>query len=123
MTAVIRQWTIDARDIDLMARFWAEALGYRLERDGDGPTCHLWPPDDAPEGAVTVWVQHAGEPKTTKNRAHVDLRPADGDVDREVERLLSLGATYADVGQGPDEAFVVLRDPEGNEFCVLKVPR
>lgn len=53
---------------------------------------------------------------------HPDLRPADGDVDAEVRRLLDLGATHADVGQSPDDPFVVLRDPEGNEFCILRDP-
>jgi hypothetical protein len=55
--------------------------------------------------------------------AHLDLHPADGDVDREVQRLVALGASHADVGQGPDEAFIVLRDPGGNEFCILKQPK
>jgi hypothetical protein len=48
-------------------------------------------------------------------------KPVDGDVDAEVERLLSLDATHVDVGQGVDDPFVVLADPEGNEFCVLRV--
>ena len=57
------------------------------------------------------------EPKTVKNRLHLDFRP--DDQDSEVERLLSLGgATRADVGQG-EQSWVVLADPEGNEFCVL----
>ena len=56
------------------------------------------------------------EPKTGKNRLHLDFRPADQDA--EVQRLLGLGATRADIGQG-DVSWVVLADPEGNEFCVL----
>ena len=56
------------------------------------------------------------EPKTIKNRLHLDFRP--DDLDAEVERLLALGATRADVGHG-DQPWVVLADPEGNEFCVL----
>lgn len=121
MTCSIRQWTIDAHDIDLMADFWSEALGYHIETDDNGEgTCHLLPPAAAPRGAPTVWIQHAGEAKTTKNRAHPDLRVNHGDADTEVNRLVSLGATHADVGQSPDDPFVVLRDPEGNEFCVLR---
>ena len=62
----------------------------------------------------------AGEAKRDKNRNHPDLRPMDGDVEREVQRLIGLGARPADVGQTGQEGFVVLADPEGNEFCVLR---
>ena len=56
-----------------------------------------------------------------KNRLHLDVAPdAGGDQTAEVQRLLALGATRADVGQGPDVAWVVLADPEGNELCVLQ---
>ena len=58
------------------------------------------------------------EGQTVKNRLHIDLNPDDGDA--EVARLMALGATRADVGQGPDVTWVVLADPEGNEFCVLR---
>ncbi len=62
--------------------------------------------------------QPSGGPKQGKNRTHLDLRTTD--VDAEVERVLALGATRADVGQTGDEGFVVLADPEGNEFCILR---
>jgi predicted enzyme related to lactoylglutathione lyase len=58
------------------------------------------------------------EAKTTKNRLHIDLDP--DDFDAEVDRVLRLGAVHTDVGQGPDVSWVVLADPEGNEFCVLR---
>ena len=67
-----------------------------------------------------MWLQNTGEPKVGKNRDHPDLRPVDGDVDAEVERLVELGARHVDVGQTGREGFVVLADPEGNEFCVLR---
>lgn len=57
------------------------------------------------------------EPKTIKNRLHIDLAPDDRDA--EVARLLELGAHRVDIGQGPDVSWPVLADPEGNEFCVL----
>jgi hypothetical protein len=60
------------------------------------------------------------EPKTMKNRLHLDLRPDDRDA--AVARLIELGATRADIGQG-EQSWVVLRDPEGNEFCVLSSRR
>jgi hypothetical protein len=56
--------------------------------------------------------------KAAKNRLHLDLQPSDQDL--EVKRLLSLGAALADVGQGHEATWVVLADPEGNEFCVLR---
>jgi hypothetical protein len=58
------------------------------------------------------------EGKTVKNRLHLDLNPTDREQDEEVRRLIDLGARHADVGQG-DASWVVLVDPEGNEFCVL----
>jgi hypothetical protein len=58
-------------------------------------------------------------PKTTKNRLHLDVNATDRDQDAEVERIIALGATRADIGQG-DVSWVVLADPEGNELCVLR---
>jgi Glyoxalase-like domain len=60
------------------------------------------------------------EPKRAKNRLHLDLSPTDRDQDAELQRLLGLGATPADVGQGDDVSWHVLADPEGNEFCLLR---
>ena len=57
--------------------------------------------------------------KSVKNRLHLDVNPTDREQDEEVRRLLGLGARRADVGQTGDEGWVVLADPEGNEFCVL----
>ncbi len=118
MSSTIHQWTLDVQDLSTMASFWADALGYEIVPD-DEHTCHLLPPADVPAATLTVWLQPAAGPKTTKNRNHPDLRPDDGNVNAEVERLMSLGATLADVGQHRDDPFVVMRDPEGNEFCVL----
>jgi hypothetical protein len=73
-------------------------------------------PDQVP-GLLFVPVP---ERKTLKNRLHLDFRPEDQQA--EVARLLELGATHAEIGQG-DETWVVLADPEGNEFCVLSSRR
>jgi glyoxalase superfamily protein len=118
MTARIAQLTIDVHDVGLQSSFWSEALGLRpdLGEDGDAK---LYPPDDAPPDQVTLWLQPVTDRKREKLRLHLDLRPDDGDVEGEVERLLGLGARRADVGQSGDEGFTVLSDPEGNEFCVL----
>jgi catechol 2,3-dioxygenase-like lactoylglutathione lyase family enzyme len=112
----IAQLTLDVQDIEKMAAFWSAALGYRVERGDDG-NAKLLPPDDAPLGTQHMWLQASAGPKDGKNRAHPDLTADDPDA--EVERLLGLGARHADVGQRGDEPYVVLADPEGNEFCVL----
>jgi predicted enzyme related to lactoylglutathione lyase len=119
MTVRFAQWTLDVRDTDRMVDFWSQALGYRVDRGDDG-SAMLLPPADAPPDVPTLWLQLTGETKHGKNHNHPDLRPTDGDVDREVERLVALGASHVDIGQTGDEGFVVLADPEGNEFCVLR---
>lgn len=118
MTSTITQWTLDVHDVDLMARFWSQALGYRIDAGDDG-SAKLYPPDDAAPGALTMWLQPTEHPKRDKNRNHPDLN-TDGDVDAEAERLVGLGARHVDIGQTGREGFVVLADPEGNEFCILR---
>jgi catechol 2,3-dioxygenase-like lactoylglutathione lyase family enzyme len=115
VTSRFAQWTLDVRDVDRMAEFWSQVLGYEIDT-GDGVT-HLVPPGG--EG-LTVWLQPGAGPKDGKNRNHPDLRT--DDVEAEVARVLALGATRADVGQSDDDPFVVLADPEGNEFCILRKP-
>jgi catechol-2,3-dioxygenase len=116
MSVRIGQWTLDVYDVEAMAQFWAAALGYRIDDDGQ----HLRPPPGAGPHALSVWLQPVDEPTPGKNRGHPDLVPDDGDADAEVERLLALGARHSDVGQSGTVGFVVLADPEGNEFCVLR---
>ncbi len=117
MVSRFAQWTLDVHDVEKMATFWAQALGYRVEPGDDGDA-HLRPPSGT---GLSVWLQPTDAPKVGKNRDHPDLTVDDGtDVDAEVARLLALGATHADVGQRGDEGFIVLRDPEGNEFCLLR---
>jgi catechol 2,3-dioxygenase-like lactoylglutathione lyase family enzyme len=114
MTVRFAQWTLDVHDVDRMLAFWSAALGYEI--DGD----HLRPPPDAEPGSPTVWLQRTTESKRGKLRGHIDVYvAADGSLDKEVARLISLGARRADVGQTGEEGFEVLADPEGNEFCVL----
>jgi hypothetical protein len=110
----IAQWTLDVHDVDRMAAFWSAVLGYRIDPGADGDA-HLRPPGDG----LSVWLQPTEEPKDGKNRNHPDLVVDGRDVEDEVARLLALGAARADVGQRGDEGFTVLRDPEGNEFCLL----
>ncbi|MEE6263846.1 VOC family protein [Plantactinospora sonchi] len=120
MTAFVTQYTLDVQDVDLMARFWSQVLGYRVvRRDG---SVKLWPPEDAPATVPTILLQPTASVKTGKNRLHLDLAVRGGAAAAEVERLIGLGARRTDVGQRGDEPFVVLVDPEGNEFCLLDRP-
>ena len=111
---------IDAADPSALAAFWAAALGWEVAADEPDevvvePVGFSYP-SAAALPLVFVPVQ---EPKTGKNRLHLDLSTTSlQDQAAEVERVLALGATPADIGQG-DVPWVVLADPEGNEFCVL----
>lgn len=107
---------VDATDPGRLARFWAAASGWQMRAES-----HLFAtlrhPDGRPPALDLVAVT---DPTPGKNRVHLDVAPfADDDHDAEVARLLRLGAQPADVGQGDDVTWVVLADPEGNEFCVL----
>jgi hypothetical protein len=110
------QVIVDARDPGGLGRWWTEALGWVVVNDA-GDEFEIRPSADRLPGILFVPVD---EPKDRKNRLHLDFRPDDRDA--EVERLLALGATRADVGQG-EQTWVVLADPEGNEFCVLSSRR
>ncbi len=107
---------VDAVDPERLAAFWAEATGWSEgNRGAYGVSLHR--PGDRPPDIDVVRVP---EPKSGKGRMYLDVEPVAGTRDGEVARLRALGATPADVGQGPDVSWVVLADPEGNEFCVLR---
>jgi len=113
--------TIDAADPPALAGFWSAALGWGQRTDEDGD---IWiePGEGHPEfGAVRpLLIVRVAESKAGKNRLHLDLVPDDHEW--EVERMESLGATRSDIGQTGNESWVVLADPEGNEFCILEEP-
>jgi hypothetical protein len=115
------QVNIKAQDDSAVGRFWAEALGWGVSSEGPGvtnvePLDFVWPDPVA----VCVDVVAGPEPKTVKNRVHLDLATTSAAHQEDlVGRLRDLGATPADVGQG-DVPWTVLADPEGNEFCVLE---
>lgn len=108
---------VDSHDPGRLARFWAEALGWVISRDED-PEWVVEPPEGSREDCVVADLLFikVPEPKTSKNRLHLDLRPESQSA--EVARLEGLGATRVDVGQGDNRTWVVMADPEGNEFCV-----
>lgn len=108
---------VDAVDPERLARWWAEVLDHRLESVSPeevviGPSV-----DGHPR---LVFLRH-DDAKAAKNRLHLDLRP--DDLDAELERLVNMGARHVDVGQPEDAAWVVLADPEGNEFCIIRPKR
>ncbi len=116
MSLELEQVNVDAADPVALGRWWATALDWVVVND-DPEEFEIRPAPDRLPGLLFARVP---EPKTVKNRLHFDFRPDDQQA--EVARLLGLGATHADVGQG-EESWVVLRDPEGNEFCVLQPRR
>ena len=107
---------VDSRDPAGLGRWWQKALGWVVVND-DPNEFEIRPAPDRLPGLLFGSVP---EPKSVKNRLHLDFRP--DDQDREVERMLGLGASRADVGQG-EQSWVVLADPEGNEFCILSSRR
>ena len=137
---VMWQLTIDANDPARLVRFWAPLLGYEVQPPPPGFDSWIdWyrskgvpeeelagDPDDLvdrihdPSGrGPNIWFQIVPEEKAGKNRLHLDLTPIDCSQADEVARLEALGAHRVDIGQGQTK-WVVLADPEGNEFCVLR---
>jgi len=110
------QVVVDAADPVALGRWWARALGWVVLNDAPDEF-EIRPTPDRLPGLI---FEPVGELKRGKNRLHLDFRPDDQEA--EVARLLDLGARHADVGQG-QQSWVVLADPEGNEFCVLSSRR
>jgi predicted enzyme related to lactoylglutathione lyase len=107
---------VDAHDLPRLARFWTQALGWKVLSEREREIV-IGPDENAPVGICFMPVS---DQKTVKNRLHLDLTCSAHDRDREIERLLALGARRADVGQSGAESWTVLADPEGNEFCVVR---
>ncbi|MER6393637.1 VOC family protein [Streptomyces sp. NPDC001523] len=121
MATRLVQINMKARDDSALGRFWAEALGWGVDSEGPGVT-NLEPVGFAYPDPVAVCIDIIArpEPKTVKNRVHLDLATTSAAQQADlVARLKDLGATLADVGQG-DVPWTVMADPEGNEFCVLE---
>jgi hypothetical protein len=117
MASHLRSLTFDALDPYAQALWWSEVLAVPMS------------PDDVPGDPEALLRTHHGDvlfvqvpdEKTVKNRAHLDLEPSDRSRDEEVERVLALRAVLVDDRREPDgRGWVVLADPEGNEFCVLR---
>jgi hypothetical protein len=123
VTSYISHTTIDCRNAYQLSEWWKPVLGYvDLEGDPNEPGHEECMIRDPETGHLLLFIEVPDE-KTVKNRVHLDLRPRAGTRDEELARLLEHGATEVlDVRgkYGPGTGWVVLADPEGNEFCILR---
>ena len=122
MTASISHTTIDCRDAFALSTWWKQVLGYQdVPGDPNEPgheECMIVSTDGGPP---LLFIE-VPEPRSGKNRIHLDLRPAPGTTrEQELDRLLGLGATVVKDLRRPDGGgWVWLADPEGNDFCILR---
>ena len=124
MVSRFSELVIDCHDTRRVADFWCAVLGYEIT-DMEGDVIEVGPgklkrdalvAGPVPPPLVLVRVP---ESKAVKNRVHIDVTPVDSTIEEEAARLEALGARRIDIGQG-DVHWVVMADPEGNEFCVLR---
>lgn len=122
MNLRIQSVSFDSTEPKVPADFWEKALGWRRTYEVEDEIV-LEPPAGSPEDGISpdLLFVKVPEGKEIKNRLHLDLRPVDQAA--EVRRLEALGATRVSVGQGEDVTWVVMADPDGNEFCVLRALR
>jgi hypothetical protein len=117
ITARLDAVVLDATAPSELARFWARALRWDIG-SADEETVELVPTDST---SFRLLIQRHTNEKTSQNRIHFDLTTTSlDDQDRTVAELLAMGAAHVDIGQDPNDAHVVLADPEGNEFCIIE---
>jgi hypothetical protein len=113
---------IDSDDPDKLADFWCRALGYEVTyRSEEGETEREVAIESPDRKGWRILLVEVHDERKVKNRLHIDLRPDDQDA--EVARLEELGAKRVDIGQSSEVTWVVMADPEGNEFCILRALR
>ena len=115
MASTFTELIVDCADPERLAAFWMAVLNWQPTGRYDGAVEIADPSGSVP----SVTFVPVSEPKAVKNRLHIDVNPIGCEQDEEVERLIGLGACPVDIGQG-ERSWVVLADPEGNEFCVLQ---
>ena len=116
MSCKFTELVVDCIEPRRVADFWAAVLGYTVTEATDEGVELSGGPNVYP----TLVFVPVPERKTVKNRIHIDINASNGsDQNAELARLLHLGATQVDIGQG-DVTWIVLADPEGNEFCLLR---
>jgi catechol 2,3-dioxygenase-like lactoylglutathione lyase family enzyme len=123
MTSFISHTTLDCAHAYELSEWWKPVLGYTdLEDDPNEPGHEECLIRDTETGHLVLFIE-VPDAKAGKNRMHFDLMPRAGTRDEELDRLLAHGATQvADLRDrwGPGSGWVVLADPEGNEFCILR---
>jgi catechol 2,3-dioxygenase-like lactoylglutathione lyase family enzyme len=120
MASRISELVLRCRDPERLAAFWCEVLGY-VEIGRDGDDIEIGPEKDGFGGPQPILIlERNDDPEIGRLRLHIDVNATDRDQDAELQRLLSIGATTADIGQTGEESWHVLADPEGNEFCLLR---
>jgi catechol 2,3-dioxygenase-like lactoylglutathione lyase family enzyme len=119
MACRFSELVVDCRNPEALAAFWSAVLGYRELSREDG-AIEIGPEEGFGGPAPTLVFSPSDDPRPPKLPLHIDVSPTDREQDAELERLLSLGARPADVGQTGEESWHVLADPEGNEFCLLR---
>ncbi|WP_109505869.1 VOC family protein [Nocardioides speluncae] len=107
---------IDAHDLPRLARFWSAVLDWPILSEREREIV-IGPDETSPVG---ICFMPSPDQKRTKNRIHLDLTTGAHDREEEIQRILGLGATRVDIGQTGEESWLVLADPEGNEFCVVR---
>jgi predicted enzyme related to lactoylglutathione lyase len=115
MSSLLHNITVDCGDPERAARFWAAVTGWPASREWEDE--YAVSPGDGHR--PKLYFVPVPEPKTVKNRVHLDIVPDDRSQDEELTRLLGLGATVVS-DQRPDVGWVIMADPEGNEFCLEK---
>ncbi|HET8990346.1 MAG TPA: VOC family protein [Acidimicrobiales bacterium] len=134
------QLTLDCLDPHAQARWWSGLLGYEVH-DAHAVVTTLLESGELPlEDVVEVggrrafrdaaaasdpvgarprlYFQRVPEPKSAKNRLHLDVRVRPSDLEAEVERVVALGASFVEFNRQGEHRWAVMRDPEGNEFCL-----
>ncbi|MGW0484748.1 VOC family protein [Nonomuraea sp. NPDC003214] len=117
MACRITELVLDCRDPERLAAFWCDVLGY-VVLDREEGSVEIGP--ERPGHLPTLVLSLSDDPKTGKLPLHIDVNATDRDQEAELARLLAIGARHADVGQTGEETWIVLQDPEGNEFCLLR---
>jgi predicted enzyme related to lactoylglutathione lyase len=116
VSSIILNITFDCADPRALARFWAQVTGWPAIEE-PRPGCEESAVGTEGEGGPRLYFVKVPEGKTIKNRVHLDVMPADRTQDEEISRLTGLGATVVS-DRRPEFGWVLLADPEGNEFCV-----
>lgn len=123
MTSYISHTSIDCDNAYELSEWWKQVLGYEDDPDDPNEAGHEECLIRSPETGHTLLFIQVPDTKQVKNRLHFDLRPHTGTRDEEAARVIGLGATEVDDQRdhyGPGVGWVVLADPEGNEFCILR---